>query len=80
MTATVVVATMKRAQVPARGADFEIVEREIPEAGPGQVRIKVQACGVCHSDAFTKDGSWPGIQYRRDIAAAAVDSMGKEPA
>jgi D-arabinose 1-dehydrogenase-like Zn-dependent alcohol dehydrogenase len=56
---------MKTAQVPAPGAEFEIVEREIPAPGPGQVRIKVQACGVCHSDAFTKDGSWPGIQYPR---------------
>jgi hypothetical protein len=49
----------------APGADFEIVEREIPEPGPGQVRIRVQACGVCHSDVLTKEGSWPGIQYPR---------------
>jgi D-arabinose 1-dehydrogenase-like Zn-dependent alcohol dehydrogenase len=56
---------MKTAQVPGPGAEFQIVEREIPVPGPGQVRIKVQACGVCHSDAFTKDGSWPGIQYPR---------------
>jgi D-arabinose 1-dehydrogenase-like Zn-dependent alcohol dehydrogenase len=56
---------MKTAQVPGPGAEFQIVEREIPAPGPGQVRIKVQACGVCHSDAFTKDGSWPGIQYPR---------------
>jgi D-arabinose 1-dehydrogenase-like Zn-dependent alcohol dehydrogenase len=59
------VSRMKAAQVPAPGADFQIVEREIPEPGAGQVRIKVQACGVCHSDVFTKDGSWPGIQYPR---------------
>jgi D-arabinose 1-dehydrogenase-like Zn-dependent alcohol dehydrogenase len=64
-TAAVSVATMKAAQVPGPGAEFQIVEREIPAPGPGQVRIKVQACGVCHSDAFTKDGSWPGIQYPR---------------
>ena len=64
-TTTVSVATMKTAQVPGPGAEFQIVEREIPAPGPGQVRIKVQACGVCHSDAFTKDGSWPGIQYPR---------------
>jgi D-arabinose 1-dehydrogenase-like Zn-dependent alcohol dehydrogenase len=64
-TATVSVATMKTVQVPGPGAEFQIVEREIPAPGPGQVRIKVQACGVCHSDAFTKDGSWPGIQYPR---------------
>jgi D-arabinose 1-dehydrogenase-like Zn-dependent alcohol dehydrogenase len=64
-TTTVAVATMKTAQVPRPGAEFEIVEREIPDPTPGQVRIKVQACGVCHSDAFVKDGSWPGIQYPR---------------
>ena len=56
---------MKVAQVPEPGADFQIVEREIPTPGAGHVRIKVQACGVCHSDVLTKDGSWPGIQYPR---------------
>jgi D-arabinose 1-dehydrogenase-like Zn-dependent alcohol dehydrogenase len=64
-TATVSVTTMKTAQVPGPGAEFQIAEREVPVPGPGQVLIKVQACGVCHSDAFTKDGSWPGIQYPR---------------
>ena len=59
------VATMEAAQVPNPGADFQIVEREIPQPGVGQVRIKVQACGVCHSDALTKEGTWPGIQYPR---------------
>jgi len=56
---------MKAAQVPKPGAEFQIVEREIPRPGAGQVRIKVQACGVCHSDLFTKEGAWPGIQYPR---------------
>ena len=56
-------ATMKVAQVPTPGADFQIVEREIPKPDAGHVRIKVQACGVCHSDVLTKDGLWPGIQY-----------------
>jgi D-arabinose 1-dehydrogenase-like Zn-dependent alcohol dehydrogenase len=56
---------MKAAQVPQPGAEFQIVEREIPRPGAGHVRIKVQACGVCHSDLFTKEGSWPGIQYPR---------------
>jgi D-arabinose 1-dehydrogenase-like Zn-dependent alcohol dehydrogenase len=64
-TAKVAVAPMKAAQVPKGGADFQIVEREIPKPGVGHVRIKVQACGVCHSDAFTKEGQWPGIQYPR---------------
>src|SRR5262249_47424400 len=56
---------MKVAQIPHPGADFQIVEREIPTPDAGQARIKVQACGVCHSDALTKDGSWPGIQHPR---------------
>src|SRR5882672_6428964 len=60
-TAKPAVATMKVVQVPKPGGDFEITEREIPRPGPGEVRIKVQACGICHSDAFTKDGSWLGF-------------------
>src|SRR4051812_27610836 len=56
---------MKAAQIPNPRADFEIVEREIPKPGAGQVRIKVQACGVCHSDVLTKEGGLPGIQYPR---------------
>jgi D-arabinose 1-dehydrogenase-like Zn-dependent alcohol dehydrogenase len=70
---------MKAAQVPAPGADFQIVEREIPKPDAGQVRIKVQACGVCHSDVLTKDGSWPGIQYPRvpgHEVAGIVDEVG----
>ena len=65
MATTVAVATMKVAQVSKPGADFQVVEREVPEPGAGQVRMKVQACGVCHSDMFTKEGQWPGIQYPR---------------
>ena len=55
---------MKAVQVPAPGADFEIVEREIPQPAAGQVRIKVQACGVCHSDVITKEGLLP-VTYPR---------------
>jgi D-arabinose 1-dehydrogenase-like Zn-dependent alcohol dehydrogenase len=72
-------APMMVAQISKPGADFEIVEREIPEPGTGQVRIKIQACGVCHSDAFTKDGSWPGIQYPRvpgHEVVGIVDELG----
>ncbi|PYJ14577.1 MAG: alcohol dehydrogenase, partial [Verrucomicrobia bacterium] len=58
-------AKMKAVQVPKPGADFEVVEREIPEPGSGQVRIRVQACGVCHSDVATKDGLFPGMSYPR---------------
>jgi D-arabinose 1-dehydrogenase-like Zn-dependent alcohol dehydrogenase len=64
-TAEAAVATMKVAHVPAPGAEFQIVEREIPKPGLGEVLIKVQACGVCHSDVLTKEGTWPGIQYPR---------------
>ena len=71
--------TMKAAQVPKPGAEFQIVEREIPTPGAGQVRIKVQACGVCHSDLFTKEGAWPGIQYPRapgHEVAGVIDEVG----
>src|SRR5436309_6069339 len=64
-TTRVALAPMKAVQVPRPGGDFEIVEREVPRPGTGQVRIKVQACGVCHSDVLTKEGQWPGIQYPR---------------
>jgi D-arabinose 1-dehydrogenase-like Zn-dependent alcohol dehydrogenase len=64
-TTKVAIAPMKAAQISKAGADFEIVEREIPKPGAGEVLIKVQACGVCHSDMFTKEGAWPGIQYPR---------------
>ncbi|HWB09747.1 MAG TPA: alcohol dehydrogenase [Pirellulales bacterium] len=56
---------MKVVQVPKQGADFELVERPVPEPGANQVRIKVEACGVCHSDVLTKEGAWPGITYPR---------------
>src|SRR5438552_16097653 len=56
---------MRAVQVPHPKARFEIVEREIPEPGPGSVRIKVQACGICHSDTITRDGTFPLVQYPR---------------
>lgn len=71
--------TMKAVQVSKPGGDFELVEREIPRPGPGQVRIRVQACGVCYSDSFTKDGSAPGIKYPRvpgHEIAGAIDDVG----
>jgi D-arabinose 1-dehydrogenase-like Zn-dependent alcohol dehydrogenase len=64
-TAAVAAGTMKVAQVPGPKKDFEFVEREIPKPGAAQVRIKVLACGVCGSDEFTKEGTWPGIKYPR---------------
>jgi len=78
-TARVAVAPMKVAQVPNAGADFQIVEREIPKPDAGHVRIKVQACGICHSDVLTKEGAWPGIQYPRvpgHEVAGIIDELG----
>src|SRR5947207_416307 len=77
--ATIGVAAMKAAQVPKPGAAFEIVEREIPKPGAGEVRVKFQACGVCHSDVFTKEGQWSGIQYPRvpgHEVAGIIDELG----
>jgi D-arabinose 1-dehydrogenase-like Zn-dependent alcohol dehydrogenase len=56
---------MRVVQVPQPHGPLELVEREVPEPGPGKVRIKVQACGICHSDSYTKDGLMPGIEYPR---------------
>jgi D-arabinose 1-dehydrogenase-like Zn-dependent alcohol dehydrogenase len=70
---------MKAVQVPKAGGDFEVVEREIPQPGPGQVRIRVQACGVCHSDVLTKEGGWPGLTYPRvpgHEIAGVIDDVG----
>ena len=70
---------MKAAQVPKPGADFQIVDREMPEPGSGHVRIKIQACGVCGSDVLTKEGAWPGIQYPRvpgHEVAGVIDKVG----
>jgi D-arabinose 1-dehydrogenase-like Zn-dependent alcohol dehydrogenase len=78
-TTKVAIAPMKSAQIPKAGADFQIVEREIPNPDAGQVRIKVQACGVCHSDVLTKEGAWPGIQYPRvpgHEVAGVIDELG----
>jgi D-arabinose 1-dehydrogenase-like Zn-dependent alcohol dehydrogenase len=72
-------ASMKVAQISAPGGEFEIVEREIPKPAQRQVRIKVQACGICHSDALVKDGSWAGIQYPRipgHEVVGIVDELG----
>ena len=72
--------TMKVAVVPQAGAAIEIAEREIPRAGAGQVVVKVQACGICHSDSLTVDGTWPGIEYPRvpgHEIAGVVEEIGE---
>ena len=71
-------AKMKAAMVPRPGGDFEIVELDIPQPGPGQVRIRVIACGVCHSDVITKEGILP-ISYPRipgHEVAGVIDELG----
>jgi D-arabinose 1-dehydrogenase-like Zn-dependent alcohol dehydrogenase len=73
--------TMKAVQISKPGGDFEVVERPIPEPGRGQVRIKVEACGICHSDALVKEGHWPGIQYPRvpgHEIAGRIDAVGAD--
>jgi D-arabinose 1-dehydrogenase-like Zn-dependent alcohol dehydrogenase len=78
-TTKLAIAPMKVAQVPKPGADFEIVDRDIPKPGAGHVRIKVQACGICHSDVLTKEGGLPGIQYPRapgHEVAGIIDDIG----
>ena len=78
-TTRVAIAPMKVAQVPKAGGDLQIVEREIPTPSAGEVRIKVQACGICHSDVLTKEGAWPGIQYPRvpgHEVAGIIDEVG----
>src|SRR5260370_945537 len=72
-------AVMRVAQVPRPKGPFAIVERQIPEPGAGTVRIKVQACGICHSDSVTKEGAFPGIQYPRvpgHEVAGVIDAVG----
>jgi len=72
-------ARMKVAQVPKPGAPFEIVERDIPQPAAGQVRIKVHACGVCHSDVLVKEGALPWIQYPRipgHEVSGQIDAVG----
>lgn len=70
---------MKAAQISRAGGDWELVERDVPEPGAGQVRVKVEACGICHSDALVKDGIWPGLHYPRvpgHEVAGRIDAIG----
>lgn len=68
-------------QVSAAGGSFELIQEEFPDPRPGQVRIRVQACGVCHSDSLTKLGHWPGLKYPRvpgHEVAGVVDAVGPD--
>ena len=70
---------MKTVQIPAPGAKLQIVDREIPTPKPDWVRIRVHACGVCHSDSFAIEGQWPGLKYPLVTGheiAGVVDEIG----
>src|SRR5580765_820000 len=72
---------MKAAQISKPGAEFELVDRNIPEPGTHQVRVKVEVCGICHSDVLVKEGFWPGIQYPRvpgHEVAGRIDAVGSD--
>jgi D-arabinose 1-dehydrogenase-like Zn-dependent alcohol dehydrogenase len=72
---------MQAVQISKPGGDWEVVERAIPEPGPGHVRVQVEACGICHSDVFVKDGLWPGLTYPRvpgHEVAGRIDAVGAE--
>jgi D-arabinose 1-dehydrogenase-like Zn-dependent alcohol dehydrogenase len=72
---------MKVVQVSKAGGNFETVDRPTPQPGRGQVRIKVEACGICHSDLLVKEGYWPGIQYPRvpgHEIAGRIDAVGAD--
>ena len=71
---------MRAAQVSEANGPFELVERDIPEPGPGQVRVRVEACGICHSDAFVKTGGFPGLELPRvpgHEVAGRIDAVGE---
>src|SRR6202162_1023453 len=72
---------MKAVQVTKPGGNFELVETNIPDTAHNKVRIKVEACGICHSDALVKEGLWPGIQYPRvpgHEIAGRIDAIGAD--
>jgi D-arabinose 1-dehydrogenase-like Zn-dependent alcohol dehydrogenase len=71
---------MRAVQISRPGGPFEIVERDIPEPGPERVRLKIQACGICHSDSVTKEGHFPGLKYPRvpgHEVVGVVDAVGE---
>lgn len=72
---------MKAIQISKPGGDFELMDRPIPEPGRGQVRVKVEACGICHSDVLVKEGLWPGLEYPRipgHEVAGRIDKIGSD--
>lgn len=76
-------ATMRVVQVAEANADFELVERDLPEPRSGEVRVGVEACGICHSDSFSKEGTYPGVSFPivpgHEIAGV-IDAVGPDVA
>jgi len=71
----------RAARISKAGGSFELVERELADPGRGQVRMKVEACGICHSDMLVKDGLWPGLRYPRvpgHEVAGRIDAVGAD--
>jgi len=71
---------MNAAQIRKPGGDWELIERDIPDPSTGEVRVKVEACGICHSDSLVKEGLWPGLQYPRvpgHEIAGRIDAVGE---
>src|SRR5437660_2471805 len=71
---------MNAAQISKPGGDWELIERDIPDPNAGEVRVKVEACGICHSDSLVKEGLWPGLQYPRvpgHEVAGRIDAVGE---
>src|SRR2546421_2391166 len=72
---------MKAAQISNPGGDWELIERDVPDPSTGEVRVKVEACGICHSDSLVKEGLWPGLQYPRvpgHEIAGRIDEVGEK--
>src|SRR5438309_8499718 len=70
---------MKAAQISNPGGDWELIERDVPDPSTGEVRVKIEACGICHSDSLVKEGLWPGLEYPRvpgHEVAGRIDALG----
>lgn len=75
--------TMQAVVVTEPGGDFQVVERDVPDPDPDEIRVAVGACGICHSDAYVKEGTYPGVSYPRvpgHEIAGRVDAVGDDVA